>query len=60
MHVMHQETGMVAAAADGRDPVIGLQLEPQRLSIQELVVGDGEAFPEQVERGSIQGNGGIQ
>ena len=57
---MHEEAGVVAAAADGRHPVIRLQLEPQRLGIQKLVVGDGEAFPEQVERGSIQGNGGIQ
>jgi hypothetical protein len=60
MHVMHQETGMVTAAADRRDPVIGLQLEPQRLRVQELVVGDGETFPEQAERGSIHGNGGVR
>jgi hypothetical protein len=57
---MHEETGVVAAAADRRDPVIGLKLEPQRLRIQELVVGDGETFPEQAERGSIHGNGGVR
>ncbi|MGM0786043.1 MAG: hypothetical protein ACQEUM_18300, partial [Pseudomonadota bacterium] len=57
---MHQETGVVAAAADGRDPVIGLQLEPQHLRVQERVVGDGETFPEQAERGSIHGNGGVR
>jgi hypothetical protein len=46
MHVMDQETGVVAAAADGRYSLIGLQLEPQRLRIQELVVSDSEPFPE--------------
>lgn len=43
--------GMVAAAADRRDPVIGRWLEPKRLKVQELVVDDGETLPEQVERG---------
>ncbi|KPL57557.1 hypothetical protein AM506_21830 [Rossellomorea vietnamensis] len=28
--------------------------------IQEFVMGDGETFPEQAERGSIHGNGGIR
>lgn len=50
---MHQETGVVAAAGEGRDPVIGLKLEPQHLRVQELLVGEGETFPEQAERGSF-------
>ncbi|WP_280569465.1 hypothetical protein [Chromohalobacter sp. 296-RDG] len=57
---MDEEAGVIAAAADRRDPVIGLQLEPQRLGIQKLMVGDGEAFPEQVPGASIHGGGGIQ
>ncbi|MGM0915089.1 MAG: hypothetical protein ACQEWZ_12235 [Pseudomonadota bacterium] len=44
---------MIAASADRPDPAIGLQLEPQRLRVEELVVGDAENFPEQAEQGSI-------
>ncbi|RDB42279.1 hypothetical protein DU490_13860 [Halomonas sp. DQ26W] len=49
--VMHQETGMVTAATDRWEPVIGRQLEPQCLRVQKLVVSGGETSPERAERG---------
>ncbi len=57
---MDQATCLVTAAADRGYPLIGLQVKSQRLGIQILVVGDGEPFPEQAERYSIHGNGGIR
>jgi hypothetical protein len=60
MYVMHQETGVVAATANGDHLRIRFQPNEQGLMIQELMIGGREAFPEQVERGRIQSNGGIR